>query len=83
MGRLDSDRHSGRVRTVLELLGEEPEEFPIPPTVESTTPESLSKLEEKYLRASPEFKERVSRVIERGPIWGTRKRREQFSVPDL
>jgi predicted HNH restriction endonuclease len=60
---------------VTELLGEEVEEI-VASTEEATASTSaLTALQRKYLHASPEVKERVSKYIERGSI-GSRVKRE-------
>src|SRR5262249_36533258 len=57
---------SADFRAVMDLLDERVDEFPIRDSeVEMSR---LAALEEKYLRASPEVKERLSKMIERGPI---------------
>ena len=55
-------------RAVMALLGEEEEELPPPVTPDDVTTAQLAALEKKFLRASPEVKERLSRSIERGNI---------------
>lgn len=53
-------------RTVAALLGEDMETLPL--TEPSITSDKLAAMEQKYLKANPEVKERLSRTIERGPI---------------
>jgi hypothetical protein len=56
-------------RKVLALLGEdEDEELPPPVDPADVTAEKLAELEKKFLKASPEVKERLSKSIERGSI---------------
>lgn len=55
-------------REVLSLLGEELDDLPSPTTPADITPDTLAELEKKYLHASPEVKERLSKTVERGPI---------------
>jgi hypothetical protein len=55
-------------RAVMELLGEEVEAIPTSPDIAANTLNKLAELEAKYLQASPEVRERVSRTIERGQI---------------
>jgi predicted HNH restriction endonuclease/predicted RNA-binding protein with PUA-like domain len=52
---------------VLELLGEDVEDLAAPQEGD-TSPEVLAALQRRYLHASPEVKERISRYIERGSI---------------
>jgi hypothetical protein len=63
---------------VIELLGEEVEAIPTPPEMAMVAPDTLAALEDKYLNASPEVKERVSRTIERGPVGALVKRVNGF-----
>jgi hypothetical protein len=65
-------------REVVELLGEELNELPSPPEEPEATTDKLTEIEQRYLRASPEVKERVSRTIERGPIGNLLKRATGF-----
>ena len=53
---------------MMELLGEELDELSLSVEPAPSTPEKLAELERKYLNASPEVKQRVSRSIERGSI---------------
>jgi EVE domain len=55
-------------RTVLTLLGENADDLPSTGSETDVTAAQLAALEEKYLRANPEVKERVSKTVERGPI---------------
>jgi predicted HNH restriction endonuclease len=55
-------------RAVMALLGEELDDLPSPAQQSAVTPDKLATMEEKYLHATPEVKERVSRTIERGPV---------------
>jgi hypothetical protein len=55
-------------RRVMELLGERLDELPTSPDAEAQSPDALTAIEKKYLHASPEVKERVSKSIERGPV---------------
>src|SRR5262249_54097239 len=52
---------------VLELLGEDVDDLATPQAGD-TSPEALAALQRKYLHASPEVKERISRYIERGNV---------------
>jgi hypothetical protein len=63
---------------VMELLGEDVEAIPARPELSLLAPDKLAALEAKYLHASPEVKERVSRTIERGPIGTLVKRGNGF-----
>jgi len=63
---------------VMELLGEDVEAIPAAPEAAADTLAKLSELEAKYLAASPETKERVSRSIERGPIGAVVKKANGF-----
>jgi hypothetical protein len=51
----------------LDLLGEDVNDLATPQEGE-TSPEALAALQRKYLHASPEVKERISRYIERGSV---------------
>ena len=55
-------------REVLSLLGEELDDLPSPTAQADVTPGKLAEMEKKYLHASPEVKERLSKTVERGPI---------------
>lgn len=55
-------------RDVLSLLGEELDDLPSPTAPADVTPDKLAEMEKKYLHASPEVKERLSKTVERGPI---------------
>ena len=59
---------------MLDLLGEDPEALPRAPVPPPGTLEELAILEQQYLQAAPETKERISRVVERGPIGAFVKR---------
>lgn len=63
---------------VMQLLGEDVEAIPTRPDIALTTLDKLAALEAKYLHASPEVKERVSRSIERGPVGTEVKRANGF-----
>jgi predicted RNA-binding protein with PUA-like domain len=63
---------------VMELLGENVEDIPPPPELGLLTPGKLAELEARYLNASPEVRERLSRTIERGPIGACVKRVNDF-----
>jgi hypothetical protein len=63
---------------VMELLGEELDDLSLVAESAPSTPETLAELEKKYLNASPEVKQRVSRTIERGPIGKLVKRANGF-----
>lgn len=65
-------------REVLALLGGEPDHLPSETQRPEVTAETLVALEQKYLRASPEVKERLSRDIERGPVGTALKRATGF-----
>jgi predicted HNH restriction endonuclease len=62
----------------MELLGEDVEAIPTRPDMALTMPDKLAALEAKYVTASLEVKERVSRTIERGPIGAMVKRANGF-----
>lgn len=53
---------------VMELLGEDVDELVTPSQQGENTSEALAALQKKYIHASPEVKERVSRYIERGSV---------------
>lgn len=53
-------------REVMQLLRVEPNDLPSPVTPSEITSHKLAEIEEKYLRASVEVKERLSRTVERG-----------------
>jgi predicted RNA-binding protein with PUA-like domain len=55
-------------RTVLKLLGEDEEDIPPGATDSDISSDRLAELERKYLGASPEVKERLSKSVERGPV---------------
>lgn len=59
---------SADFRTVLKLLGEDEEDIPPGATDSDITSDRLAELERKYLDASPEVKERLSKSVERGPV---------------
>jgi hypothetical protein len=61
-------------QAVIELLGEDVEAIPAAPEIALTTLDNLGELEARYLHASPEVKERVSRSIARGLIGGLVKK---------
>jgi predicted RNA-binding protein with PUA-like domain len=63
---------------VLELLGEEPESLAGTASEPPATADMLAKLEEQYLGAVPEVRERVSRSVERGPVGNAVKRANGF-----
>jgi hypothetical protein len=65
-------------RGVLTLLGEVVDNLPTLPEPSELTPDQLQATEERYLLASPEVKERVSRTVERGPIGNLLKRTTGF-----
>ena len=52
----------------MQLLGEELDELTLIAEPAPHTPQRLAELENQYLNASPEVKERLGRVIERGSI---------------
>jgi hypothetical protein len=62
----------------MELLGEDVEAIPAAPEAAADTLAKLAELEAKYLTASVETKERVSRSIERGPIGALVKKANGF-----
>jgi HNH endonuclease len=62
----------------MELLGENIEEIPSKPELSLLTPSKVAEVEARYLNASPEARERVSRTIERGPIGALVKRINGF-----
>lgn len=66
-------------REVMALLGEELEELPSPAGQAEVTVDTLADIEQKYLHACPEVKERVSRTIERGPVGALLKQATGFS----
>jgi predicted RNA-binding protein with PUA-like domain len=55
-------------RAILSLLGENEDELPWPAKESEVDVGKLTAIESKYLLASPEVKERISKTIERGPI---------------
>lgn len=55
-------------QTVLALLGENLDELPAPETEPDISALQLAAMEQKYLRANVEVKERMSRFVERGPV---------------
>jgi predicted RNA-binding protein with PUA-like domain len=69
---------AGDFHTVMELLGENVEDIPSSPELSLVTPNKLADLEARYLDASPEARERISRTIERGPIGAQVKRLNGF-----
>ena len=58
---------AGDFHAVLELLGEDVDNLTVPLECD-TSPDALAALQRKYLHASPEVKERISRYIERGSV---------------
>lgn len=62
---------------VLQLLDYNADDLPTPEP-ETATGSKLSAVEQKYLRASPEVKERVSKTIERGPVGNFLKKEVGF-----
>jgi hypothetical protein len=69
---------AGDFRTVMTLLGENPDEPPTPVEELTIDLSKLAGMEQKYLHASPEVKERLSRTIERGPIGALVKKATGF-----
>ncbi len=67
-----SDFHS-----VLRLLGKTTDDLPAPPDCDVTFAQ-LAALEERYRRASPEVRSRVSRSIERGRVGALAKKMNGF-----
>jgi len=65
-------------RTVLRLLGEEPDDLPSPTGEAATGLDKLAAMEAKYLHASPEVKHILSKKIERGPIGAMVKKANGF-----
>jgi predicted RNA-binding protein with PUA-like domain len=65
-------------RAVLALLGEDLEDLPVRALPIGYTDLELAKLEGKYLDATPEIKERISRTIERGAVAAQVKRLNNF-----
>jgi predicted RNA-binding protein with PUA-like domain len=61
-------------RAVVAMLGEDLQSLPGPPTLPPDTLADLADLEQRYLHAAPEVKERISKAIERGPIGALVKR---------
>lgn len=61
-------------REVMALLGEELDDLPSPTKQSEITADKLAEIEQRYLHASPEVKERLSRFIERGPVGTLLKR---------
>lgn len=59
---------------VMRLLEEDIDDLPPPKGEGDVLLDELSALEEKFLRASPEVKTRVSKGVERGPIGGLIKK---------
>lgn len=54
--------------TVLQFLNENAEELPAPDAETDITAAQMAAMEEKYLNASPEVKERLAKSIERGSV---------------
>lgn len=65
-------------RAVMALLGEEPDALPLPTEQADITSDKLAAMEEKYLHASPEVKERLSKTVERGPVGAMAKQATGF-----
>lgn len=65
-------------QTVVRLLGEDIDALATLVPELQPTPDKLALLEQKYLKASPEVKARVSKSIERGPIGALVKKRNGF-----
>jgi hypothetical protein len=65
-------------RTVLGLLGEEPDDLPSPAGEAATGLDKLAAMEAKYIHASPEVKHILSKKIERGPIGAMVKKANGF-----
>jgi hypothetical protein len=65
-------------RAVLALLGETPGELPSPVKPLDIDTAKLAAIEAKYLDASPEVKERISKVIKRGAIGSLVKKATGF-----
>lgn len=65
-------------RAVLELLGEEPDALAGVGSESPATVDALTILEERYLNAVPELRERISRSIERGPVGNAVKKANGF-----
>ena len=63
---------------VLELLEVGEDDLANTPAEPAVEPDNLAALEEKYRRAAPQVKERVSRSVERGPIGAAVKRANGF-----
>ena len=61
-------------RAVMELLGQDLDDLPLPLDPPDNRADQLVALENQYLNASPEVKEILSRRIERGPIGAFLKR---------
>jgi predicted RNA-binding protein with PUA-like domain len=61
-------------REVMTLLGEDIDHLPSPSGQPEIAADMLAAVEQKYLHASPEVKERLSKKIERGPIGALLKR---------
>jgi predicted HNH restriction endonuclease len=62
----------------MQLLGEELDELPAPPSQFDSTSAALAAMEKKYRHASPEVKERISKYIERGSIGASVKKMTGF-----
>jgi hypothetical protein len=65
-------------RAVMALLGANPDDLPSPEEQTDVTAEKIAGWEQKYLHASPEVKQRLSRAIERGPVGALLKRAAGF-----
>lgn len=61
-------------RNVIALLGEELDDLPSSTRHATITADKLAEIEQRYLRASPEVRERLSSAIERGPVGTLMKR---------
>lgn len=55
-------------RKAAELLGASVDQLPAPDGPPPSTARAVAAMEKRYLQASPEVKERMSRFIERGPV---------------
>jgi predicted RNA-binding protein with PUA-like domain len=63
---------------VMELLGGEPPELTAPTARDGVSADRLAELEQRFLHAAPEVKERLNKSIERGQIGALVKRKMGF-----
>jgi len=65
-------------RTIVTSLGEDVDDLPVGPEETDTSDSGLAALQRKYVNASPEVKERVSKYIERGSVGSRVKKAQGF-----